>query len=104
MDEAIHLINAFQLGGFHHVVGTLWEIDDEYSVDAAREVYMAVKHAGWSGEAVALGVHNAARLLRQITATGVSERTIIEQSRRRGYAIRQEGIPSIWAAYIHVGS
>ncbi|KAF5593193.1 30S ribosomal S17P protein [Fusarium pseudocircinatum] len=28
MDESVHLISAFQLAGFQHVIGTLWEVND----------------------------------------------------------------------------
>jgi len=122
-DETIHLISACQLAGFRHVVGTLWEVDDWYSVYAARVVYEAVRDKEWKDEAVALGVHKAARLLRAKTGGGgqgdipvdVDERrevaAIIDREgggsgRNRGVyddAIPEEGIPSIWAAYIHVG-
>ncbi|MFG2487911.1 CHAT domain-containing protein [Streptomyces virginiae] len=33
LDESIHLTAAFQLAGFPHVIGTLWEINDGYSAD-----------------------------------------------------------------------
>lgn len=93
-DETIHLVNACQLAGFPHVIGSLWEVDDEYSVDAAREVYTTLRDKGWNNEVGALSVHNAARFLRGKTR-GVSWGV--------GYATREEGNPSIWAAYIHVG-
>jgi hypothetical protein len=95
IDEAIHLMSACQLAGFRHVVGTLWEADDRYSVDAAREVYKAIQNNGWGNEAVALGVHNAARILRAKTS---------RLSWGTGYAVREEGDPSIWATYVHVGT
>ncbi|KAM3533265.1 hypothetical protein MY4038_003490 [Beauveria bassiana] len=38
-DEAINLASAFQLAGFRHVVGTLWEVRDKSSNDAARVLY-----------------------------------------------------------------
>ncbi|MFI6149987.1 CHAT domain-containing protein [Streptomyces sp. NPDC051109] len=38
-DEAIHLTSAFQLAGFPHVIGTLWEIDDQTAVHIARAFY-----------------------------------------------------------------
>jgi len=101
LDESIHLISACNIAGFRHVVGTLWEVDDEHCVDAAREVYSTIAKVGWTDKAVALGVHNAARLLRTLT-----------RRRRRwntlgyvppGYATRLEGDPSIWAPYVHFG-
>ncbi|KAH7124631.1 CHAT domain-containing protein [Dactylonectria macrodidyma] len=128
-DEAMHLVSACQLAGFPHVVGSLWKVDDECSADAAREVYEAVRDKGWSNEAVALGVHNAARFLRRKTGgggwragpgdvltdvDGDNERGEVAapvygkgggsgQNRGLGYARREEGNPSIWPAYIHVG-
>ena len=42
-DESIHLMSGCQLAGFQHVVGSLWEISDRYSVDVAREVYTVIK-------------------------------------------------------------
>lgn len=93
-DEMIHLVTACQLAGFPHVIGSLWEVDDEYSVDAAREVYTVLRDKGWSIEAVSLGVHNATRLLRRKTSSEIWG---------DGYAVREEGKPSVWAAYVHVG-
>ena len=63
-DEAIHLVAACQLAGFRHVVGSLWEISDKHSVDAAIEVYKAIRDGSGSDETVSKGVHNAIRLLR----------------------------------------
>ncbi|KAF4849817.1 putative 30S ribosomal protein S17-like protein [Colletotrichum siamense] len=97
-DESIHLVSACQLAGFPHVVGSLWKIDDQCSSEAATEVYRTIQERGWTDESVALGVHNAARLLRSKTRRDVQDR-----GRGLDYAVRDEGNPSIWAAYIHVG-
>ncbi|KAG7413535.1 hypothetical protein Forpe1208_v008069 [Fusarium oxysporum f. sp. rapae] len=43
MDESVHLISAFQLAGFQHVIGTLWEVNDRAYVDIATVVYEAIK-------------------------------------------------------------
>jgi hypothetical protein len=93
-DETIHLVSACQLAGFPHIVGSLWAVDDEYSMYMAREVYKTVAEMGWDSEAIALAVHKATWLLQQVTQ-GVFLGP--------GYAMRDEGRPSIWAAYIHVG-
>ncbi|KAL3294475.1 TPR domain-containing protein [Colletotrichum asianum] len=122
-DESIHLVSACQLAGFPHVVGSLWKIDDECSAEAAAEVYRTIVKDGWTDESVARGVHNAARLLRKKTTGEMWTRRVkpldsrnldvlshgkmdATQERPRGfeeYAVRSEGDPSIWAAYIHVG-
>ncbi|KAL5598291.1 hypothetical protein FOBRF1_012084 [Fusarium oxysporum] len=94
VDESVHLISACQLAGFRNVIGTLWEVNDEYCVYAAREVYKSIGELGFTDEAVAVGTHKAVRLLQDLTRS---------EYVRPGYARRLEGDPSIWAAYIHFG-
>lgn len=125
LDESMHLASACQLAGFPHVIGSLWKIDDECSAEAAAEFYRTIKDNGWTDESVALGVHHAARFLRHETRGETSadgddffhsDDENRESTRDRkgkgkavadrgfgGYAVRSEGDPSIWAAYIHVG-
>ena len=84
LDEAIHLTSAFQLAGFRHVIGTLWEIDDAIAVKIADTFYTALtSHDG------ILDPRNAARALHHATRT---------QRDRRPDA------PYIWASYIHAGA
>ncbi|KAI0436948.1 CHAT domain-containing protein [Xylaria telfairii] len=64
LDENIHLIRGFQLSGFRHVIGTLWEADDEWSVDVAKIVYEGMRDGGLTDESVCRGMHNASRVLR----------------------------------------
>ncbi|KAI8686836.1 CHAT domain-containing protein [Fusarium sp. Ph1] len=46
MDESLHLISGFQLAGFRHVIGTLWEVQDELCVDMARITYEGMWERG----------------------------------------------------------
>jgi len=84
VDEAIHLTSAFQLAGFRHVVGTLWEISDAVSVEVTDAFYTALRTesgdlaTGRSAEAL----HDAVRALRD----------------------RLPRTPSLWAAYLHAGA
>ncbi|OJJ69545.1 hypothetical protein ASPBRDRAFT_130524 [Aspergillus brasiliensis CBS 101740] len=64
IDEGIHLVNACQLAGFRHVVGTLWEVSDSHCVEAAEILYSTLKEKGMNDEAVCLGLHRAVRYLR----------------------------------------
>jgi tetratricopeptide (TPR) repeat protein len=64
LDESIHLISACQLAGFRHVIGTLWEVNDESCVDMARITYEAMRDGGMTDESVCRGLHNATRELR----------------------------------------
>jgi hypothetical protein len=63
-DENIHLISACQLAGFRHVIGTLWEVNDESCVDMAKTTYDEILHGGMTDESVCLGLHKATRELR----------------------------------------
>ncbi|MFD3381976.1 CHAT domain-containing protein, partial [Streptomyces sp. NPDC058697] len=84
LDESIHLTAAFQLAGFPHVIGTLWEIDDKYAADIANSFYA---HLTDSEENVdtnraAQALHDTIRTLRdQLPLT-----------------------PSLWAAHLHAGA
>ncbi|KAF5633395.1 30S ribosomal S17P protein [Fusarium sp. NRRL 52700] len=64
MDESVHLISVFQLAGFQHVVGTLWEVNDRVCVDIAKVVYEGIKDGRMSDQSVAWGLHEASRQLR----------------------------------------
>jgi hypothetical protein len=64
LDESIHLISAFQLAGFRHVIGTLWKVDDETCMDMARITYKTMAGGNMKDESVCQGLHQAARRLR----------------------------------------
>jgi len=78
-DEGIHLVSAFQLAGFRHVVGTLWEVSDQHGVDVARLLYETMSDEGMIDVAVCRGLHRATRALRDG-----------QSGRDRGF-IRQDG-------------
>ncbi|WZH40930.1 CHAT domain-containing protein [Fusarium acuminatum] len=59
LDESIHLISAFQLAGFRHVIGTLWEVGDEISVDIARTVYESIRRGAQADESICRGLYKA---------------------------------------------
>jgi hypothetical protein len=84
IDEAIHLTSAFQLAGFPHVVGTMWEIGDALAVRVADAFYTALQ--GGDGT---IDTTIAANALHQ---------TIRD--------LRDEGPdrPWLWAAYLHAGA
>ena len=64
VDESIHLINTFQLAGFRHVVGTLWEVSDSHYVHVVRVLYETMAQEGITDKAVCLGLHKGVRALR----------------------------------------
>ncbi|KAE8447330.1 hypothetical protein EG329_010888 [Mollisiaceae sp. DMI_Dod_QoI] len=64
VDEGIHLVSAFQLAGFRHVIGTLWEVSDQHCVDVARVLYETLRGEGMTDVAVCRGLHRAVRALR----------------------------------------
>ncbi|MGC9496883.1 CHAT domain-containing protein [Streptomyces sp. WG7] len=82
-DEAIHLTSAFQLAGFRHVVGTLWEADDIVSARIAQAFYASLTGAG------GLDCSRSAAALR--TAV-LAERDLYPHT------------PSLWAGHVHAGA
>ena len=84
IDEAIHLTTAFQLAGFPHVIGTLWEIDDELAVTIAGAFYTALRASDGTLDTsrAAVALHHAIRAARD----------------------RFPATPSLWAAYLHAGA
>ncbi|EPS42003.1 hypothetical protein H072_4038 [Dactylellina haptotyla CBS 200.50] len=64
-DEGINLISAYQLAGFRHVIGTLWEVDDLYCVKIAKRIYKTIRdEGGLKDENVSLALHTALTSLR----------------------------------------
>jgi tetratricopeptide (TPR) repeat protein len=84
VDEAIHLASAFQLAGYSHVIGTLWEINDDIAAEVADDFY-----ASLIGDGVGADIGRAARALHQAV------------QRIRAAC---PGDPSLWAAYLHTGA
>nr|MDT0520536.1 CHAT domain-containing protein [Streptomyces sp. DSM 41633] len=83
IDEAIHLSSAFQLAGYPHVIGTLWEIDSAAAVTIARTFYTALCAADG-----ALATDRAVHALHQAV---------------REIRDRYPRLPSLWAGYLHAG-
>jgi len=83
-DEAIHLTTAFQLAGFPHVIGTLWETNDGLAVDVADTFYTTLRTSPriLDCNQAASSLHRAVRALRD----------------------KYPSAPSLWAAYLHAGS
>jgi tetratricopeptide (TPR) repeat protein len=75
-DESIHLVSAFQLAGYRHVVGTLWPILDSAAARVTRQFY-----AQRRGLPPAEALHAVVR-------------------RFRADAPQR---PSVWSAHVHSG-
>jgi hypothetical protein len=115
LDESLHLVNAFQLAGFQHVIGTLWDVDDELCKEVASLVYQKVIEMGMTHESVRVGLHFAVRSCRDRWRSNVVERNeesaegvISSRSGRiRDYGTGKEGYGSgsgfEWVPYVHFG-
>jgi hypothetical protein len=91
-DEAIHLASAFQVIGFPHVVGTLWEVNDRLAATVADLFYAALHTPGGAldTDRAAHALHHAVRAVRDgRDAPGSPDRV---------------RTPSLWAPYIHSGA
>ena len=99
-DEGVNLINAFQLAGFRHVVGTLWEVLDLHCVNVTRVLYETLRDEGMTDVAVCRGLHRAVRALRdgEIAADGTRDGTLIG-----GTTEARGPTNAYWIPYVHFG-
>ncbi|KAH7165232.1 CHAT domain-containing protein [Dactylonectria macrodidyma] len=110
-DEGVHLVHAFQLAGFRHVIGTLWEVRDKHCVDVAREVYKTMQDEGMTDVAVCRGLHRAVRALRDSRIEMESQEMNATLPRRasgstkvRDVVYCEEDAKSFdWVPYVHFG-
>ncbi|KAI8629554.1 TPR-like protein [Xylariaceae sp. FL1651] len=120
VDESIHLMSAFQLAGFRHVIGTLWEVKDALCVDMAEMTYEGIRDGEMTDESVCRGLHHASRTLRDRylreqfksqdrslplegpLSGGTSGRELGGAARWRDVNAFDAG-PTFWAPYVHFG-
>ncbi|KAL4742973.1 CHAT domain-containing protein [Aspergillus similis] len=108
-DESLHLISAFQLAGFRHVIGTLWEVNDEISARMAIRAYQNMVDGEMTDEAACQGLHNATRYLRDCWLQA-------EFAAKQKYKLPRDIIPTetdtdgeedrkqaLWVPFVHFG-
>ncbi|KAL6405455.1 TPR Domain containing protein [Ilyonectria robusta] len=124
IDEALHLITAYQIAGFRHVIGTLWGVNDKTCVEAATITYKWVQERNMTDDSVSEGLHRASMKLRESWITDNTTRaanrmavlqdkstpTVTEQARSSQGTVRDprdaelyEEIPLYWVPYVHFG-
>lgn len=82
-DEAVHIVSAFQMAGFPHVVGSLWHVDDEIGADVALSVYDTLSRGD--------GTLDVARTAEALHRAVLSLRATYPHT------------PSLWACQVHAG-
>ncbi|MFD5728311.1 CHAT domain-containing protein [Streptomyces sp. NPDC058368] len=84
VDESLHITGAFQLAGYQHVIGTLWQVNDRAAAELARDFYA---HLTDEGEAP--------------PRTHRSPQALHHAVRRQ--RARYPNTPTLWAAHTHTG-
>ncbi|KAJ5726428.1 TPR Domain containing protein [Penicillium malachiteum] len=127
IDEALHLIAAYQIAGFRHVIGTLWEVNDRSCVEAATTLYNCLHERSMSDESVSEGLHRATMNLRElwisdsITRADNRKALQVSQDTRNASMMTKQGLscetgmrdlrtaelyehlPLNWVPYVHFG-
>lgn len=88
VDEGLHLIAAYQLAGFRHVIGTLWEVQDDQCVRVAAATYEWMARNMMSDRSITEGLHHACRSLRGQWLSDVS--TVRSKTARSGKNVIRE--------------
>jgi hypothetical protein len=112
IDESIHLISAFQIAGFRHVIGTLWKVRDKHCVDVARVTYEAIREGGMTDDFACRGLHKATRTSRNNWLESLDrKREQLGEGAEQGMrdvipfedveGIRDDHLPAYWVPYIH---
>ncbi|MEJ8652797.1 CHAT domain-containing protein [Streptomyces sp. MS1.AVA.3] len=92
VDEAIHLTSAFQVAGFPHVVGTMWEIDDQTAVTVADAFYTRLRTPDGT-----IDTSRAAWALNQAVRD-------LRDGQDLPAKLDRTTVPFLWAAYLHAGA
>ncbi|KAI0166690.1 CHAT domain-containing protein [Hypoxylon sp. FL1284] len=113
IDENIHLMGAFQLGGFKNVIGTLWDVDDELCVEMARLFYGYLDYNGGGEGLISYGLSFATRKLRskwvenqmsmQPCSSDHSKPTTVLSVRDIERTESNNAEKLLWVPYIHIG-
>ena len=75
-NDGLHLVAAFQLAGFKHVVGSLWEADNDNALMIAKYFYEELTSAlrmsgnGSHDDLIAIALHNGVAKLRRQRSPG----------------------------------
>jgi tetratricopeptide (TPR) repeat protein len=101
VDEGIHLVSAFQLAGFRHVIGTLWEVADLDCVNVAKVVYETLRVEDMTDVAVCRGLHLATKALRDSCIDEIKDVRDGEDLEINGQIVQQK--PLNWIPYVHFG-
>ncbi|KAL4745229.1 CHAT domain-containing protein [Aspergillus terricola var. indicus] len=101
LDESIHLISGFQLAGFRHVIGTLWEVNDEICVELARITYEGIREGDMTDDSVCRGLHKATRELRDRWLNNPSKVRRGRSTVRK--AADETEANTLWVPYVHFG-
>lgn len=99
VDESVHLVNAFQLIGFRHVIGTLWSVQDEVCVSMARMIYEYLRENGTRSECVSRGLHLATTTLR---TQWLQENSSGERG-PRAKMLDGPAHKALWVPFVHYG-
>ena len=102
-DEAIHLVSAFQLAGFRHIIGTLWEVSDSHCMDVAKIVYNTLQKEGMENKAVSRALHFAIRAVRDGRVNEELAGTMRDGKLVTLGLETRKVMNSYWVPYIHYG-
>ncbi|MFE4382897.1 CHAT domain-containing protein [Streptomyces cyaneofuscatus] len=84
-DESVHITAGFMLGGYRHVIGTLWPVDDTAAREIAVDFYTGLAGTDGAGPRTEDAAHALHLALHEGRA-------------KRPWA------PSLWAAHLHTGA